>query len=314
VAFGIVLILAGAAAAALAAVTAAYAGLSLAHPSAELALPLRSAIPSLATYLLAAVSLVWLGVGSICRRRWARQLIVVAAWLWLGTGVAGLAVAVMAWSPTVTLLADLTGLPAAWAALTLAVVAVASAVVEVVLPALMIAYYQRSEVVAACAAVGPARQWCDGVSSHALSLALVALAAAFSLALVAVYDLPLPLFGLLVDGWPRSLLVAAGIAASLALARGTLLGSRTAWALGVAATVVAGAASTVTIAAVEPVALVAGAALSAAEVELLTAVAAQLSRTSLVLVSLLSWGTLLAYQLWVRPAVTAPGPGREGDR
>ena len=52
-------------------------------------------LPGLLTCVIVAVSFVWLGIGSIKARRWARTLLLIASWLWLLSGVAG--VALLAW-------------------------------------------------------------------------------------------------------------------------------------------------------------------------------------------------------------------------
>ena len=41
-------------------------------------------------YVLAAICFIWMGVGSIKARRWARALILVSSWLWLICGISGL--------------------------------------------------------------------------------------------------------------------------------------------------------------------------------------------------------------------------------
>jgi len=50
---------------------------------------LRMMIPGILIYLLLAVWFIWMGIGSIRTRRWARALILISSWLWLITGVLG---------------------------------------------------------------------------------------------------------------------------------------------------------------------------------------------------------------------------------
>ena len=51
------------------------------------ALPLRDLLPWLTYLLVFAVGFVWLGIGSMMARRWARTLLQIVFWLWLLGGV-----------------------------------------------------------------------------------------------------------------------------------------------------------------------------------------------------------------------------------
>src|ERR1035438_4494880 len=44
-------------------------------------------LPAVAMYGCMAVALIWLGIGSIKTRRWARALLLIFSWSWLGIGV-----------------------------------------------------------------------------------------------------------------------------------------------------------------------------------------------------------------------------------
>src|SRR5688572_13058498 len=52
-------------------------------------------IPSLLMYPVLAVAFIWLGIGSMTRRRWARALSLVLAWSWLAMGVVAIGVLVV---------------------------------------------------------------------------------------------------------------------------------------------------------------------------------------------------------------------------
>ena len=51
------------------------------------ALSARMMLPGMLTYVSLAAAFVWLGIGSIRCRRWARALVLVLAWFWLCIGV-----------------------------------------------------------------------------------------------------------------------------------------------------------------------------------------------------------------------------------
>src|SRR4051812_38801345 len=52
----------------------------------------RMILPALLMYGGLAVMFVWLGIGSIKARRWARALLLILAWCWLLVGIIGTAV------------------------------------------------------------------------------------------------------------------------------------------------------------------------------------------------------------------------------
>ena len=54
---------------------------------ADEALSMRAMIPGLLVYVLLAIWFIWMGIGSILARRWARALCLVASWLWLISGI-----------------------------------------------------------------------------------------------------------------------------------------------------------------------------------------------------------------------------------
>src|SRR5271156_3567557 len=49
--------------------------------------PIRLLLPGVFVYLLLAVAFIWLGIGSLLCRRWARALALIIAWTWLLSGL-----------------------------------------------------------------------------------------------------------------------------------------------------------------------------------------------------------------------------------
>ncbi|MCX6997323.1 MAG: hypothetical protein NTV49_09595, partial [Kiritimatiellaeota bacterium] len=56
-------------------------------------LPLRFMLPAVCIYLELAVAFIWLGIGAVLCRRWARALLLVFSWMWLIGGLAGVVAA-----------------------------------------------------------------------------------------------------------------------------------------------------------------------------------------------------------------------------
>jgi hypothetical protein len=55
----------------------------------------RSAWSASALYGILAVVFVWLGIGSIRARRWARELLLSVSWIWLLTGICSLIIGIL---------------------------------------------------------------------------------------------------------------------------------------------------------------------------------------------------------------------------
>lgn len=49
-------------------------------------------LPAMAIYGILAIALIWLGIGSIMARRWARALLLILSWSWFGVGIFALIV------------------------------------------------------------------------------------------------------------------------------------------------------------------------------------------------------------------------------
>ena len=63
--------------------------LAVAREDATEVASVRMMIPGILFYTLLAVWFIWVGIGSIKARRWARALILISSWLWLICGVSG---------------------------------------------------------------------------------------------------------------------------------------------------------------------------------------------------------------------------------
>src|SRR5882757_5153510 len=61
-------------------------GMSVA-PKTSPAQDMRTILPALAIYGMLAVIFVWLGIGSMQARRWARALLLIMSWGWLVVGL-----------------------------------------------------------------------------------------------------------------------------------------------------------------------------------------------------------------------------------
>jgi hypothetical protein len=266
---------------------------------AEMAgLSLRTSLPGLSLYGFLAGFFCWLGVGTMRARRWARELGLVVAWLWLITGLSSLLLAAFMWAPLQQSMVELLGLPDPWVGWILALGLLLTTVLHVVLPGVMVLFLRSPDVVATCRARGPQQQWSDGVPAHVLSLGLIYLIILYSILLIPVYGFAVPFFGVLVGGVTGWVLVVLMVLLCAWLTVATLRRRRLAWWVGVGSCVAAGISTTLTFWRVSVAEYLASAPLSEVELGVLQAYGS-FGRGSAVLLSLLCWATLLAYQVYV---------------
>jgi hypothetical protein len=171
----------------------------------------RALLPGASVYLVAAVFFLWLGIGSILARRWARALMLIAAWFWLVAGLLGLAS--IAWiypgiqSAMTRAAGSANGSPgtadsAAALGFVQGCVFVLLAVVYVLLPLAFLLFYRSPHVKATCEARDPIPRWTDRCPLPVLGLSLSeGFGALACLWLAAGYHM-LALFGLIITGLP----------------------------------------------------------------------------------------------------------------
>ena len=168
-------------------------------------------LPAIMVYGLLAVSLVWLGIGSIMARRWARALLLIFSWSWLVTGVISLAV-MAAMAPHLMEAMRATGrpgqpeLPPAANLIILLITAVMMGVIFLVLPGVWVFFYGSKHVKATCETCDPVERWTDRCPLPVLALSLcLALGTLTSLVMPLPYHGVFPFFGVFLTGLPGTL-------------------------------------------------------------------------------------------------------------
>ncbi len=167
-------------------------------------------LPGVCMYAILAVALIWLGIGSIKARRWARALLLIFSWSWLGVGLCAMAVMafvlpkVMANLPS-TATAGHPAPPAAIMDVVLAVTFLMVGFIYVILPGIWTFFYSSRHVKATCEARDPVSCWTDACPLPVLGLCLWLL---FSVPTMLVMPLAvhpvMPLFGMFVTGLPAT--------------------------------------------------------------------------------------------------------------
>jgi len=302
--FGIVLVLIGVCCGLL-------APLSLFAASLTGTLDLRSIVPPVIFYLVAAVAFVWLGVGSIRARRWACELMLSLSWIWLVTGICSMVVA--AWLAPAMLrgMAGPSDLPPSFVLVASLVLLGVLGFVYVILPAAFVVFYRSPQVAATCRARDPRPQWTDDLPRRLLTLAIVWALAAVSVLLMPAYGFVVPFFGVVLSGAAGAAVWTVIFAVCIVLAWGSARRAPWAWWGGVVAVVLAALSSVITAVRVDPVDWVRAMNLPADQAALLSGIAVP-GRWSMALIWMVVWGSFLAYLMTVRRLfVRAPGDARD---
>jgi len=164
-----------------------------------------------AMYGVAAMVLIWLGIGSAMKRRWARALLLILSWGWLITGVIGIAGA------AITMPAAMAHLPAppigsqgsqpqvtpAMMAGVMTFTFIFMGVLFIVLPAIWIFFYGSKHVKATVEARDPVERWTDRCPLPVLAVVLwLALSAPMMAAMPFIYKPVIGFFGIFLTGIP----------------------------------------------------------------------------------------------------------------
>ncbi len=172
--------------------------------------PFSTILPAIFIYCALAVALVWLGIGSIMARRWARALLLIFSWSWLGMGL--FVVAILAFLMPKILSGASSGsdphpgLPASAIVGVMVGMFLVFGVLLVILPVVWTFFYNSRHVKATCETRDPARRWTDACPLPVLGLCLWLL---FSVPMMLIMPLAghcvMPFFGMFLTGLPGAL-------------------------------------------------------------------------------------------------------------
>lgn len=166
----------------------------------------QSMIPTAGMYAVMAVTLVWLGIGSIMARRWARALLLIFSWTWLIMGIVAL-IFMAIFLPMILeqLQADLPQGQTTMTSGVKAVVMIISlgfvALFFVALPIVWILFYRGPHVRLTCEARNPVAGWTEACPLPILNISLwVGISALLLLVMPLSCRGVFPFFGTFVTG------------------------------------------------------------------------------------------------------------------
>jgi hypothetical protein len=187
------------------------AGQAMSARTAGASAPFSTILPGISIYGALAVALVWLGIGSILARRWARALLLIFSWSWLGLGL--FMVILMAFFMPKILAnmsssgtTDHPAMPASMIVGMMVGMFLVFGVLFVILPAVWTFFYNSRHVKATCETRDPATRWTDACPLPVLGLCLWLL---FSVPMMLAMPLAghcvMPFFGMFLTGLPGTL-------------------------------------------------------------------------------------------------------------
>jgi hypothetical protein len=164
--------------------------------------PVRHIVPGLVMYVAIAVVLIWLGIGSIKCRRWARALMLIFSWFWLIAGIAGLVGTVFA-MPMIQATTRPSGsaeLPESVRMGIMVFTLLVCSVIYVVIPGVLVLFYRGANVKATCEARDPVTRWTDRSPLPLLGLTMMLGFSALAMPVMLLCFNVFPFFGFYVDG------------------------------------------------------------------------------------------------------------------
>lgn len=157
-------------------------------------------IPGILFYVFLAVWFIWLGIGSIKARRWARALWLVAAWVWLISGIIGLVFTLLFLPDIFDQMGASGQMPQSVATVVKTVMIVFMTVFYVIVPGILVLFYGSRHVKATCARMDPQVRWTDQCPLPVLAISLMAGFWAACMPFMGFYNWALPFFGYIPTG------------------------------------------------------------------------------------------------------------------
>ncbi|MDR3614341.1 MAG: hypothetical protein P4L53_12330 [Candidatus Obscuribacterales bacterium] len=165
--------------------------------------PLRTMLPGIFLYAALAVSFIWLGIGSILCRRWARALLLILSWFWLATGFTTM-ISMIFMMPVLTAhQPEFEKIPPTLRTFITLCSAVFQSIIYVIVPASIAFFYKSPHVKATCEARDPVTRWTDACPLPVLSLSVFTIFSALMMAImIPSLNGVVPLFGIYITGLP----------------------------------------------------------------------------------------------------------------
>ena len=168
---------------------------------------LRMMIPAILFYVLLAVWFIWVGIGSVKARRWARALILVSSWIWLVCGACGLVFVLLFLPNMFDQMPENAEIPAAAVTVMKCVMLVFMALFYVIIPGALVMFYKSSHVKATCEYRDTNIRWTDKCPLPVLGVSMVCAFWSVSILFMGAYKWTIPFFGVVLSGISGAIVV-----------------------------------------------------------------------------------------------------------
>ena len=166
-------------------------------------------IPGVFFYVLLAAWFIWMGIGSIKARRWARALLLVTSWLWLICGISGLIFMLLLMPDIYEKMEESEQMPPGAAIFMKYAMAGFMTVFYVIIPAVLVLFYGSKNVKATCEFRDSKIRWTDKCPLPVLALSLMFGFSAVSMLSMGFYGWTIPFFGFILSGMKGAAVILA---------------------------------------------------------------------------------------------------------
>jgi hypothetical protein len=177
--------------------------------------------PEILLYVAMAAWLIWMGIGSIRTRRWARALILISSWLWLACGAFAGAFMLSLLPARYDQMEESGRIPTEIVTSVKFILIAIRVVLYVVIPGLLILFYSGRHVKATCEYRDPHIRWTDQCPLPVLGVSFVCAFWAVSLLSMGIYGWVIPFFGTILSGISGAIVIFGMILLLAYTVRGT---------------------------------------------------------------------------------------------
>ena len=207
---------------------------------------LRNMIPGIALYMGIGGVFVWLGIGSVMARRWARALILILSALWSTVGM--LTMLLMSrWLPAIMNSMVASGeISVSMVRIVMFCAVIGIAIVYVVVPGVLFLFYRSRHVKYTVEKYDLKTRWTDACPLPVLALAMIFFSGGFFFLFSFAYNCLVPFFGIMLHGFTGAAMVCGLIALHVYLGIGVFHRKIQAWWAAVAYVLLMGISSIIT--------------------------------------------------------------------
>jgi hypothetical protein len=181
--------------------------LAVAGEDAAEGVGVRMVIPGILFYMLLAVWFIWVGIGSVKARRWARALILISSWVWLISGAWGFVFMLLFLPNMYDQMGETGQIPMEMVIVMKWVMMAFMAVFYVIIPGLLVLFYRGKHVKATCEYRDPQVRWTDKCPLPVLGVSLVCAFCVVSMPYMGAYKWTVPFFGVVLSGIPGAMVI-----------------------------------------------------------------------------------------------------------